>query len=173
VSRHVSLLNPERWASSGAVRNEGGAIGPDLGRVDTSAESARKSGRLATRLRDRIVNLARKAGAQGLTINDAERTISDHKSQSVSPRFAELVARGALVRVPIEPGRPTKRFPFGMPRCVRRYDEQTRRKVIVHWAPEFAPAPGGEYCTPDQSAVEDTNSAATSMGTQIEGGADL
>jgi hypothetical protein len=110
------------------------------GSVETSVDSLKKSKQLATRLRERIVDLTRKAGRNGLTINEAERLIEDHKSQSVSPRFAELLKLGALVRIPIEPGRPTKCHPRGTPRYVTRHDNQTARKVNLHWLPEFAPA---------------------------------
>lgn len=153
MDRHLSLLNVEQGVTSAGVRNKGCTTCTDFGRLGTSAESAKESGRLATRLRDRIVDLAQKAGAKGLTINEAEAIILDHKIQSVSPRFAELIARGALVRVPIEPGRPTKRSPFGTPRYMRRYDEQTKRRVNVHWIPEFAPIAASE-------SVDDQNMGA-------------
>ena len=32
----------------------------------------------------------------------------------------------------------TVRFPQGAPHYRTRYDEETRRNVIVHWIPEFA-----------------------------------
>jgi hypothetical protein len=108
-----------------------------LGGLITSGESAKESEVVACRLRVRILALALRAGANGLTISEAERLIDDHKGHSVSPRFAELVRIGALVRVPIEPGRPTKRFPHGIPRYARRKDEQTGRTVNIHWLPEF------------------------------------
>ena len=107
----------------------------------SNADNANKSGDLAARLRRRIIDLARKAGRVGLTINEAEEEIDDHKGHSVSPRFAELVNRGLLIRVLIRDGKPTKRFPNGALRHVKRYDERTRRNVTVHWAPEFAPSP--------------------------------
>lgn len=103
--------------------------------VETSIDSLKKSEELATRLRERILDLARKAGRNGLTINEAERQIGDHKGHSVSPRFSELVRRGSLVRVLVDHGEPTKR-------CrISRYDDETGRNVTVHWVPEFAPSP--------------------------------
>ena len=108
--------------------------------TESSAENANKSEELAARLRRRIIDLAHKAGRVGLTINDAEEQIDDHKGHSVSPRFAELANRGALVRVLIGRGKPTKRFPSGAPRHFKRYDDRTHRSVIVHWAPGFAPS---------------------------------
>lgn len=107
--------------------------------ADTSIESRHKSKELTGRLCQRIRELARKSAANGLTINEAEKVISDHKSSSVSPRFSELVRRGDLVRVLTGYSRPTKRFPRGIARYVSRYDEETRRNVTIHWLPEFAP----------------------------------
>jgi hypothetical protein len=107
--------------------------------LTTSGESLRESQHTAVRLREQILKLARKAGDRGLTINEAERLIDDHKGHSVSPRFAELVRLGLLVRILIGHGAATKRFPQGVPRYCRRFDEETRRKVNLHWAPEFAP----------------------------------
>lgn len=105
--------------------------------VGTSVDSLKKSEELATHLRERILDLARRAGRYGLTINEAESEIGDHKGHSVSPRFSELVRRGALVRVPVDHGCPTKRC--GGFRFMTRYDEETGRNVTVHWLPEFAP----------------------------------
>src|ERR1700687_324163 len=107
--------------------------------VETSIDSLKKSEELATRLRERIVDLARKAGRNGLTINEAERQIGDHKGHSVSPRFSELVRRGALVRIPVAHGQLTKRR--GLSRCVTRHDDETDRNVTIHWVPECAPSP--------------------------------
>jgi hypothetical protein len=123
-----------------------------MNEIVSSGESAIKSEQLAGRLRSRIIDLARKAGRKGLTINEAERQIEDHKGHSVSPRFAELVKQGSLVRVLIDRGKPTRRFLAGVPRYVKRHDEMTQRDVTVHWVPEFAPAPSGK-CDPDQSAT--------------------
>jgi hypothetical protein len=94
---------------------------------------------LAAKLRARIIALAREAAYEGLTINEAERNITEHKNHSVSPRFAELVRKGVLVRVVIGWSEPTPRFPKGRPIYQTRWDEQTRREVYVHWLPEFAP----------------------------------
>jgi hypothetical protein len=142
---------------------------PDLG-LASSVESANKSEQLAERLRGRILDLVRKAGTDGLTINEAERQIEDHKGHSVSPRFSELFKQGALVRILLGRGTPTRRFPLGSPRYFTRYDEETRRNVTVHWAPEFTPAPSGKYCGLDQSPSRDANSDATSIGPlEIEG----
>ena len=113
------------------------ACSSDLG---TSGESVKKSKRLARGLRARIVELARAAGSSGLTINDAQRHIRDHKSSSVSARFSELEKRGTLVRVFVGYGRPTKCFPKGRPLYITRYDEETKRNVNVYWVPGFAPA---------------------------------
>lgn len=105
--------------------------------LTTSGESAVESKPTAARLRQQILEFARSSQAQGITINEAERMIDDHKGHSVSPRFAELVRLGLLVRVVIGRGAPTLRFPQGAPRFWTRYDEETRRNVIVHWVPEF------------------------------------
>ena len=119
-------------------------------RLGTSGESAKESQILAGRLRNRILDLARRVGTRGLTISEAERFVDDHKGHSVSPRFAELVRAGALVRIPIEPGRSTRRFPGGIPRYISRRDEQTGREVNVHWLPEFAPV--SKHSTIDSGA---------------------
>jgi hypothetical protein len=107
--------------------------------LTTSGASARESQETAARLRQQILDLARKAQRRGLTINEAERFISNHKGHSISPRFAELVRLGLLVRVVIGLTRPTKRFPHGAERYMTRFDQETRRNVIVHWVPGFAP----------------------------------
>jgi hypothetical protein len=107
--------------------------------LGTSGESAKASQPLALRLREVIIDLARQAGPTGITINEGERLIPDHKGHSVSSRFSELVERGDLVRVFVGYGQPAKRFPKGVPRYVTRYDEETGRNVVVHWLPEFAP----------------------------------
>ncbi len=119
----------------------------------TSAESIKKSDNLAIRLRERILVLAEEAGPRGLTINEAERLIDDHKGHSISPRFSELIDRGILVRVQIGLGRPTKRFPNGDPRYAKRYDEDTCRNVTIHWLPEFALSPD-EFCSDEASTAE-------------------
>lgn len=111
--------------------------------AETSIDSLKKSRELAIRLRERILDLARKAGREGLTINEAERQIGDHKGHSVSPRFSELVRQGALVRILGDYERPAGRFHRGLCRYVTRYDEETSRNVTVHWVPEFAPVPKG------------------------------
>lgn len=105
----------------------------------TSIESFKKSQELAERLSDRILDLVREAGAEGLTIHEAEQQIGDHRARGISPRFSELVRRCKLVRIITEYGPPTYRFPQGIPRYLTRYDEETHRSVIVHWLPEFAP----------------------------------
>lgn len=107
--------------------------------LTTSGESAKESQQTASRLRHQILEIARRAQGQGLTINQAERLIEDHKGHSVSPRFAELVRLGLLVRIVIGRALPTMRFPQGALRYWTRYDEETRRNVVVHWVPEFAP----------------------------------
>jgi hypothetical protein len=107
--------------------------------LTTSAESAIESQQTAARLRQQILGLARNAQGRGLTINEAALLIDDHKGHSVSPRFAELVRLGLLVRIVIARGMKTLRFPQGAQRYWTRYDEETRRNVIVHWVPEFAP----------------------------------
>ena len=120
--------------------------------VGTSIDSLKKSQELATRLRERIIDLARNAGRNGLTINEAERQIGDHKGHSVSPRFSELVRQGALVRVPVDHGLPTK--PRRGSRFVTRYDEETGRSVNVHWISEYAPTPERNPNNPSTSVVE-------------------
>ena len=108
--------------------------------MTTSGDSAKESQQIAARLRQQILDLARKAQNRGLTINEAERLINNHKGHSISPRFAELVRRGLLIRILIGRTRPTKRSPHGAPRYVTRFDPETRRNVNVHWVPEFAPS---------------------------------
>jgi hypothetical protein len=105
-----------------------------------SSDSPAQSSNLAAKLRARIVALARAAGQDGISISETEQQIPEHKTQSVSPRFAELVNRRALVRVLIGHGKPTTRFSGGVPLYVTRLDTETRRNVIVHWLPEFAPS---------------------------------
>ncbi len=96
-------------------------------------------GDLAAKLRARLRTLARYAGRDGITIAEAIARITDHKPTSVSPRFSELVKRGELVRVLTGRGKPTKRSPEGVARYATRLDAQTRKRVIIHWLPEFAP----------------------------------
>jgi hypothetical protein len=107
--------------------------------LTTSGESIKESQQTAVQLRQQILEFARRAQGQGLTINQAERLIENHKGHSISPRFAELVRLGRLVRIITGRSEPTTRFPQGAPRYWTRYDEETRRNVIVHWVPEFAP----------------------------------
>lgn len=105
----------------------------------SSHESAAAVGALAARLRARVLDIAGEAGAHGVTISEASAAIPQHRPHSISPRFAELVECGYLVRVLVGHGTHTKRFPGGVPRYVTRWDEQTKRNVIVHWSPEFVP----------------------------------
>lgn len=107
--------------------------------LTTSGESVNESQQSAARLRQQILEFARGAQDQGLTINQAEHLIENHKGHSISPRFAELVRLRLLVRIITGRTRPTARFPQGAPIYWTRYDEETRRNVIVHWLPEFAP----------------------------------
>jgi hypothetical protein len=107
----------------------------------TSCEAAAALGDLAEKLSARIVQIARATGRQGITLSECAAAIPEHKPASVSPRFIGLVERGQLVRVRVGTGRQTKRFPRGCPRYITRFDEQTRRHVLVHWVPEFAPLP--------------------------------
>jgi hypothetical protein len=106
----------------------------------TSHASAAVVGALAARLRARVLAIAGEAREIGITINETSAAIPEHRAHSVSPRFAELVERGHLVRVLVGHGKSTKRFPCGIPRYATRWDEQTKRNVIVHWLPEFAPS---------------------------------
>jgi hypothetical protein len=124
------------------------------GGLGTSGESVKRSERLARGLRAQIVRLALAAGPRGLTINEAGWQIRNHKNNSVSPRFSELVKRGALVRVLVGYGRRTKRFPKGIPRYITRYDEETRRNVNVHWVPKFAPAAPDNSPAPNERTLE-------------------
>ena len=87
--------------------------------LGTSGESLKESQQLAKRLREQNLDLAREAGSHGITINEAERRIQDHKATSVSPRFAEHVERGALVRA---------RTPFGL-------------RTALGWTPRALPLP--------------------------------
>ena len=108
--------------------------------IATSIESAEKSEPMAASLRARVARMTRDSGRDGLTINQAQKQIQDHKDGSISARFSELVKSGAIVRVFVGYGQRTRRFPNGVPKYVSRYDEETRRNVSVHWAPEFAPS---------------------------------
>jgi len=91
----------------------------------------------------RILELAEAAGAEGITSNDAERLITDHKNSSVSPRFNELVEAGALVRMEGSAG--------------ERIDPLTNRPGQIHWLPKFAPdsakKPAGSAEGDDQSEM--------------------
>jgi hypothetical protein len=107
----------------------------------TSHESAEAVGNLAAKLRSRILALARLAGPRGITISEAAEQIPEHKNTSVSPRFSELVARGALVRSLKGYGKPTKRSPAGVPQYETRFDPRTERNVIIHWLPGFVRRP--------------------------------
>jgi hypothetical protein len=138
--------------------------------AETSIDSLKKSEELATRLRERILDLARKAGRNGLTINEAERQIGDHKGHSVSPRFSELVRQGALVRVPVDDGPSTKHC--GVSRWVTRYDEETGRNVTVHWIPEFAPtsnasAPSTSMAETERSQDEVEDAGANGISATV------
>jgi hypothetical protein len=106
---------------------------------ESSHASAAVVEALAARLRARVLTIAHEARELGITINETSAAIPEHRAHSVSPRFAELVERGHLVRVLIGHGKVTKRFPGGIPRYMTRWDEQTERNVIIHWLPEFAP----------------------------------
>ena len=106
---------------------------------ETSHASAGASHNLAQKLRAKILELAQAAGPEGITSNEAERGIPGHKPNAISPRFAELVKRGQLVRVQTGKGKPTKHYPYGIPRFLTRYDAETKRPVLVHWVPQFAP----------------------------------
>jgi hypothetical protein len=103
--------------------------------LETSAESLQESEQLAARLCDRILELARRAGLRGITANEAEREIDDHKMTSVSPRFSELVKQRKLVRLFLGYRRHGS---HSSKRYFSRFDEDTRRKVTVYWASEFA-----------------------------------
>ena len=122
--------------------------------TETNSESMKQSEELALRLRERILVLARTAGHKGLTINEAERQIEDHKGHSISPRFSELVREGSLVRVLVGHGKATKRFPRGVRRYVTRFDDDTRRNVTVHWTREFAPLPSKKSPRSSQDDLE-------------------
>lgn len=113
-----------------------------------SIESLRQSAEVSSNLRQRILELAGQAGCDGITISEAERKIDDHKGHSISPRFSELVRKGALVRCLTGRGKPTRSSPLGVPCFITRYDQETRRHVTVHWLPEFAPAPNGSNSSP-------------------------
>lgn len=99
----------------------------------TSHESAHQIDELVEKLHAHILVLVKRAGPLGLTINEAERAITEHKNHSVSPRFSTLVEKGLLARKII--GFSAR----GRPRYQKRYDPNTRRNVIVHWLPEFLP----------------------------------
>jgi len=107
---------------------------------NSNHDEAGQVAELSAKLRARIIELARAAGRDGLTISEAAQEIPDHKNTSVSPRFSELVARGGLVRVLTGRGKPSKRAPWGIARYMTRLDPQTKRHVIIHWLPGFAPS---------------------------------
>src|SRR5438034_81723 len=90
ASEQAQLNNGRSAANSSSSREPAEGLASDI-------ESLNKSQQLASRLRERILDLARKAGRKGLTINEAERQIGDHKGHSVSPRFSELLKRATLV----------------------------------------------------------------------------
>jgi hypothetical protein len=105
----------------------------------TSHAPAAAVGALAARLCARVLAMAGEAREHGVTISEASAAIPEHRAHSISPRFAELVERGHLVRVLVGHGKSTKRLPGGIPRYATRWDEQTKRNVIIHWLPLFAP----------------------------------
>lgn len=107
----------------------------------TSHEAAASSVDLARKLRDRILQLAKAAAWTGITIAEGAEAIPERRASSITPRFSELVERGQLVRTFVGMGKPTKRFPAGRPLYETRLDEQTRKRVLLHWLPEFAPSP--------------------------------
>ena len=106
----------------------------------TSSQSAAASAEVSGKLRARIVRLARAAGSKGISLSETVQAIPDHKLSSITPRFVELVKGKQLVRVFIGAGKPTKRYPAGRPIFLTRFDEQTKRNVLVQWVPEFAPS---------------------------------
>jgi len=106
----------------------------------TSHQSAAKVGELAAKLRDRIKVVTHAAAHVGITISEATAQLPEYKPQSVSPRFAELVKSGVLVRVLLGHGKPAKRCPGGVPHYATRFDPETERNVAIHWLPEFAPS---------------------------------
>jgi hypothetical protein len=107
---------------------------------DSCHQSAKAIKERAGKLRARIIGLARAAGRNGVTISEVEQQIPEHKSQSVSPRFAELVSSGDLVRVLVGYSKPTKRSPGGIRSYLSRFDTQTKKNVTLHWSPKFAPS---------------------------------
>jgi hypothetical protein len=107
---------------------------------ETSHRSAATSAEVSGKLRARIVRLARAAGSKGISLSETVLAIPDHKLSSITPRFVELVEMGQLVRVRMGVGKPTKRYPAGRPQFLTRFDEQTKRNVLVQWVPEFAPS---------------------------------
>lgn len=114
------------------------------GDPETSHEAAASLGNLGEKVSDRILQLARNAGARGITLSDGVAAIPEHKPSSISPRFIKLVRRGKLIRVRTGTGKPSKRFPAGRPLYMTRLDEETRRRVLIHWVPEFAPVSAAE-----------------------------
>jgi len=126
---------------------------------ETSIDSFKQSQAFIETLCDRILELARKAGACGLTIHEAEQQLGDHRARGVSARFAELVRTGKLSRVITGYCAPTARYPQGMPRYATRYDQETQRNVIVHWIPEFAPQ--ADYLASDDDPNMSTKRATS------------
>ncbi len=102
---------------------------------ETSYESAQQIDALAAKLRGLIKNLAREAGYNGLSINEAAASIPEHKPWSISPRFAEMISSGDLVRVKL--GTSKK----GRVIYLKRIDTATGRPVIVNFHPAFVPGP--------------------------------
>ena len=99
---------------------------------ETGQESSAQVGEPAANC-IQILDLARDAGADGLSSNETERLIPAHKNNSVSPRFAELVKSGKLVRVRIGT---TKK---GRAISTKHFDPVTQRNVIVNFCLSLLP----------------------------------
>ena len=87
----------------------------------TSHASAAAVSALAARLRARVLTITGEAREHGVTISEASAAIPEHRAHSISPRFAELVERGHLLRVLVGHGKSTKRFPGGVPRYMTEF----------------------------------------------------
>lgn len=117
--------------------------------LETSHEAATLIRHKRATIDKRIIQLARAAGASGITQSEVVACMSEYKPGSITPRFIRLVKRGDLVRLCLGSRKVTEKFPQGVSCFRTRRDEETGRKVTVYWVPEFAPVPANTECQRD------------------------